>query len=84
MSISTICICTLAYITVNDRNSMQALYTQTRSDRSALYIKHLLLEKILINSKNFGLLSTVELQWLEHLWDHENIFERGVVRGNEG
>ena len=24
-------------------------------------------------------LSTVELQWLEYLWKHENIFERGVV-----
>ena len=23
---------------------------------------------------------TVELQWLEHLWDHENLFEAGVVR----
>ena len=28
--------------------------------------------------------STVELQWLEHLWDHENLFETGVVRANEG
>ena len=27
--------------------------------------------------------NTVELQWLEHLWKHENIFETGVVRGNE-
>ena len=27
---------------------------------------------------------TVELQWLEHLWDHENYFETGVVRANEG
>ena len=27
---------------------------------------------------------TVELQWLEHLWNHENIFETGVVRANEG
>ena len=27
---------------------------------------------------------TVELQWLEHLWDHENKFEIGVVRVNEG
>ena len=27
---------------------------------------------------------TVELQWLEHLWDHENMFEAGVVRDNEG
>ena len=27
---------------------------------------------------------TVELQWLEHLWDHENMFETGVVRASEG
>ena len=26
---------------------------------------------------------TVEFQWLEHLWDYENKFERGVVRANE-
>ena len=26
---------------------------------------------------------TAELQWLEHLWDHENMFETGVVRANE-
>ena len=26
---------------------------------------------------------TVELQWLEHLSDHENMFEIGVVRANE-
>ena len=26
---------------------------------------------------------TAELQWLEHLWNHENMFERGVVRANE-
>ena len=26
---------------------------------------------------------TVELQWLEHLWDHENMFETRVVRANE-
>ena len=29
------------------------------------------------------LLYTVELQWLEPLSDHENIFETGVVRANE-
>ena len=23
---------------------------------------------------------TVELQWLEHRWNHENTFETGVVR----
>ena len=26
---------------------------------------------------------TVELQWLEHIWNHENMFETGVVRANE-
>ena len=28
-------------------------------------------------------LITVELQWLEQLWNYENMFETGVVRGNE-
>ena len=27
--------------------------------------------------------NTVELQWLDYLWDHENKFETGVVRANE-
>ena len=27
--------------------------------------------------------NTAELQWLEHIWDHENLFETGVVRANE-
>ena len=27
---------------------------------------------------------TVELDWLEHLRNHENMFETGVVRANEG
>ena len=26
---------------------------------------------------------TVDLQWLEHFWDHENMFETGVVQANE-
>ena len=34
---------------------------------------------IMIEKKNY----TVELQWLEHLWNHENMFETGVVRANE-
>ena len=25
-------------------------------------------------------LDTVELKWLEHLWNHENMFETGVVK----
>ena len=28
--------------------------------------------------------NTVELQWLEHLWDHGNSFETWVVRTTEG
>ena len=28
--------------------------------------------------------NTVELQWLEPLWDHENLFETAVVRALEG
>ena len=28
--------------------------------------------------------NTVELQWLEHLWEYENLFETGVVRAIEG
>ena len=42
-----------------------------------------------VNTSNnqifLGLLEdTAELQWLEHLRDHENEFETGVVRANEG
>ena len=29
-------------------------------------------------------MNTVELHWLEHLWDYENVFETGVVRASEG
>ena len=29
-------------------------------------------------------LGTVELQWLELLWDHRKFFETWVVRANEG
>ena len=28
-------------------------------------------------------LNTVELQWLMHLWNHENMFQTGVVRASE-
>ena len=29
------------------------------------------------------LLYIAELQWLEHLWNHENMFETGVVQADE-
>ena len=28
-------------------------------------------------------MSTVELQWLEHFWNHEKLNETGVVSANE-
>ena len=28
-------------------------------------------------------LCTVELEWLEQLWNHENMFKTGEVRANE-
>ena len=28
---------------------------------------------------SFKRINTVELQWLEHLWNHENMFETGEV-----
>ena len=37
----------------------------------------------LITSSATNNVNTVELQWLEHLWDYENVFEIGVVRANE-
>ena len=29
-------------------------------------------------------INTVELQWLEHHWDHGHLFETWVVRATEG
>ena len=34
-------------------------------------------------SQTVKVVNTVEFQWLEHLWSHENMFETGVVRANE-
>ena len=45
---------------------------------------------ILVKCHNYGgtrlvpdSLYTVELQWLKHLWDYKNLFERRVVRAIE-
>ena len=40
------------------------------------------LGKLWSNCTDF-LVSTVELQWHEHLWDHENMFEIEVVQANK-
>ena len=29
---------------------------------------------------DYNYIYTLELQWLEHLWNHENMFETGLVR----
>ena len=34
--------------------------------------------------KKLALIDTVELQWLEHFWDYEIVFETRVVRAIEG
>ena len=36
-----------------------------------------------VNKHLWQINNTVELQWLEHLWDYENIFKTGVVRTSE-
>ena len=43
----------------------------------------LLRQGILPFSFDKFLTATVELQWLEHLWNHENTFATGVVRADE-
>ena len=39
---------------------------------------------VMTDSTLFSCISyTVELRWLEHFWNHENMFEIGGVRANE-
>ena len=42
------------------------------------------LEHITIKDLALFKVSTVELQWLEHLWDHKIFFETWVVRATDG
>ena len=44
------------------------------------HIRKILLELLL---PIYRINSTLELQWLEHLWDHEKLFETSVVRATE-
>ena len=48
---------------------------------------NVLMEKFIniSHEPNFSVIcrNIVELQWLEHLWDHANQFETGVVRASE-
>ena len=40
--------------------------------------------EVMVNNWKLNIVQTVELQWLEHLWDHGNLFETWVVRATEG
>ena len=50
--------------------------------KSELLSNPRLLDDIIVSFKN-SYISTVELQWPEHLWNHENMFKPGVVQANE-
>ena len=41
------------------------------------------MELLVIDDKLVCCTVHVELQWLEHLWNHEKMFEAEVVRANE-
>ena len=40
------------------------------------------ISKVIVFIK-FSCIYIVELQWLEYVWNHEKMFEPGVVRANE-
>ena len=60
------------------------------------WFKHILFRKLLLvcttcivmisthKDTNGSHMLKVELHWLEHLWDYENVFETGVIGANEG
>ena len=48
------------------------------------YISSIFAEKSIFKNANILPKYTVELQWLEHPCDYENLFESGVVRVIEG
>ena len=66
-------------IILSCRNSMSE-FTIFRDNSYRFFLIYCFLSHF----ENETLLNTVELQWLEDLWNHENMFETGVVRANEG
>ena len=49
----------------------------------ALHFSEKGIDLSLKSNKSVTCQNTVKLQWLEHLWDYENMFETGVLRANE-
>ena len=64
-------------------------YEQIKSCFFFFTFLRFLVHSVLVNDPTFRNLfkkkdpTTVDPQWLEHLWNHENMLEIGVVRANE-
>ena len=58
---------------------------QTRlAPKSSFYVRKDMLNSVFVSPAASGSKTgIVELQWLEHLWNHENISETEVVQANE-
>ena len=61
---------------------LEGILKKNEEDRWSKQIK--LNQNKLYNHRSFiAIVYTVELQWLEHLWDHGKLFEPWVVRAKE-
>ena len=69
-------------------HSERSRLTQNISPLQTVGLQRLILTVTCIHFKEYFSIwtpiSTVELQWLEHLWDHRKLFETWVVRATEG
>ena len=52
-----------------------------RDDETLLYDPQVIITSVY--TPYFKNDDTVELHWLEHLWNHKKMFETGVVRAND-
>ena len=60
------------------RSTVTPLYNSTHYNSKILFKRYCNLQEMALLFK-ICILYTVELQWLEHLWNHEKMFETGVV-----
>ena len=79
-----------SYLTM--RQILMTEWQTTPIQKESVLTPHYLLSQLysdiwtyhyIVSKCRLGLQNTVELRWLEHLWNHENIFETGVVQANE-
>ena len=53
---------------------------QPDMENSHIFVKYRSLKFVAVEKNGFAVyVQTVEFQWLEHFWNHENMFETGVV-----